>query len=50
MTRASLELMYNIRRELSTALDLRTVLERVIFLSIKSVGAISGSIIVIDDT
>ncbi len=49
MTRSSLELMYHISRELATALDLRTVLERVIFLSIKSVGAISGSIIVIDD-
>ena len=49
LTRASLELMYHISRELATALDLRTVLQRVLFLSMKSVGAISGSIVVIDD-
>ncbi len=48
-TRASLELLYHISRELSAALDLRTVLERVLFLSMQNVGAISGSIIVLDD-
>jgi two-component system, NtrC family, sensor histidine kinase KinB len=48
-TRASLELLYNISRELTTALDLRTVLQRVVFLSMRNVGAISGSIIVLDD-
>ncbi len=48
-TRDSLELLYNISRELAAALDLRTVLERVLFLSMKNVGAISGSIIVLDD-
>lgn len=48
ITRASLELMYNISRELAAALDLRTVLNRVLFLSMKNVGASSGSIIVLD--
>jgi NtrC-family two-component system sensor histidine kinase KinB len=49
-TRASLELLYNISRELSSALDLRTLLERVLFLSMQNVGAINGSIIVLDDS
>jgi NtrC-family two-component system sensor histidine kinase KinB len=46
---ASLELLYHISRELATVLDLRTVLERVVFLSMQTTGAISGSIIVMDD-
>ena len=46
---ASLELLYNIGRELAAALDLHTVLQRVLFLSMKNVGAINGSIIVLDD-
>ncbi len=48
-TRSSLELLYNISRELAAALDLRAVLQRVLFLSMKSVQAISGSIIVLDE-
>jgi NtrC-family two-component system sensor histidine kinase KinB len=48
-TRASLELLYDISRELSSALDLRKLLERVLFLSMQNVGAINGSIIVLDD-
>lgn len=48
-TRSFLELLYHISRELSSALDLRTVLERILFLSMQNVGAISGSIIVLDD-
>jgi NtrC-family two-component system sensor histidine kinase KinB len=48
-TRSSLELLYHISRELSSALDLRTVLERILSLSMKNVGAINGSIIVLDD-
>jgi len=48
ITRASLELMYNVSRELASALDLRTVLNRVLFLAMKNVGASSGSIIVLD--
>src|SRR4030067_640416 len=48
-TRASLELLYHVSRELASALDLRTVLERVLFLSMRSTNAIRGSIIVMDD-
>ena len=48
-TRASLELLYDISREIAAALDLRTVLERVLLLSSENVGAISGSIIVLDE-
>lgn len=46
---ASLELLYNISRELASALDLKTVLERVLQLSLQTIGGISGSIIVLDD-
>ncbi len=48
-TQASLELMYHVSRELTTALDLRTVLHRVLFLSMRNVGAITGTILVLDD-
>jgi len=48
-TRSFLELLYHVSRELSSALELRTVLERILFLSMQNVGAISGSIIVLDD-
>lgn len=48
--RASLELLYEVSREFAAALDLRTVLHRVLFLSMKHVGASSGSIIVLDET
>jgi two-component system, NtrC family, sensor histidine kinase KinB len=48
-TRSSLELLYHISRELSSALDLRALLERVLLLSMQNVGAINGSIIVLDD-
>ncbi len=48
-TRSFLELLYHISRELSSALDLRTLLEQVLSLSMQNVGAISGSIIVLDD-
>lgn len=47
--RSSLELLYEIGREVTADLDLRTLLHRVLFLSMKNVGAISGSIIVIDE-
>ncbi|MFZ6030726.1 MAG: GAF domain-containing protein [Chloroflexota bacterium] len=50
VTRASLELLYHISRELTTALDLKTVLRRVLFLSMRNVGAITGSILVVDDS
>ena len=47
--RASLELLYEVGREIAADLDLRTVLQRILFLSMKYVGAVSGSIIVIDE-
>lgn len=48
-TRASLELLYNISREISAALDLSAVLQRVLTLSMSNVGAINGSLIVINE-
>ncbi|MGD2155674.1 MAG: GAF domain-containing protein [Anaerolineales bacterium] len=48
--RSSLELLYNISREIASALDLPTVLERVLLLSMRTIKAISGSIIVLDDS
>lgn len=48
-TRASLELLYNVSRELTSALDLHTVLERVLSLSTSNVGAERGSVIVLDE-
>ncbi len=48
-SRASLELLYHISRELASALDLHEVLERILQLSVESVGGISGSIIVLDN-
>ena len=44
-----LQLLYDVSRELASALDLRTVLQQVLFLSIKHTGALSGSIIVMDE-
>jgi len=49
VSRTSLELLYHISRELTSALDLRTVLQRVLLLSMKNVGAQNGSIIILDD-
>jgi PAS domain S-box-containing protein len=48
-TRSPLELLYNVSRELASALDLRTVLQRILFLSLKYVGGERGSIVVMDD-
>jgi PAS domain S-box-containing protein len=47
--RASLELLYTVSRELSTSLDLRTVLSRVLFFAVDNVGAERGTLIVVDD-
>jgi len=47
--RSSLELLYNISRELASAIDLHTVLNRVLFLSIENVGAERGSLIILDE-
>ncbi|MDZ4159214.1 MAG: GAF domain-containing protein, partial [Anaerolineaceae bacterium] len=48
-TRTSLELLYNISRELATTLDLRTVLGRVLSLSIDNVKAERGTLIILDE-
>ncbi len=48
-TRTTLELLYNISREIASALDLRTVLQRVVSLAMEHVGAINGSMIVLDE-
>jgi len=48
-TNTNLELLYNVSRELGAALDLRTVLVRVLLLSMENVRASSGSILVLDD-
>ncbi len=42
-------LLYKISREFNSALDLHTVLQRVLFLTMKNIGAKSGSIIVVND-
>lgn len=47
--RSSLELLYHVSRELASALDLRTVLQRVLFQSLKNVGGERGSIVVLDE-
>jgi len=48
-TQASLELLYNISRELTSSLNLHNVLSRVLFLFTKNVGAERGSLIVLDE-
>jgi len=48
-TKSSLELLYNVSRELASALDLRTVLSRVVLQSLKYVGGERGSLVVFDD-
>ncbi len=45
----TLKLLYEVSREFNSALDLRTVLQRVLFLTMKNIGAHSGSIIVVDE-
>lgn len=47
--RSSLGLLYNISRELTSALDLHTVLTRILSLSTSNVGAERGSVIVMDE-
>ncbi|HKJ37433.1 MAG TPA: GAF domain-containing protein [Anaerolineales bacterium] len=48
-TNALLELLYHVSRELATALDLRTVLQRVLYEAIQNVGGERCSIVVLDD-
>jgi PAS domain S-box-containing protein len=47
--RTSLELLYNTSRELAAQLDLRRLLQRILQLTLESVGAASGSILVLDE-
>lgn len=48
-SRSLLELLINVTREVATALDLRTVLQRLLFAAIQHVGGERGSIVVMDD-
>lgn len=47
--RSVLELLYKVSREFASALDLKTVLTRVLFAAINNVGGERGSIVVLDD-
>ena len=49
-TQSLLELLIQINREVAAALDLRTVLQRLVFAAMQHVGGERGSIIVLDDT
>src|SRR5215211_5313641 len=48
-TKALLELLYHVSRDVATALDLRTVLQRVLYEAIQNVGGERCSIVVLDD-
>ena len=48
-SRSLLELLVKVSREVATALDLRTVLQRVLFACLQYVGGERGSIVVMDD-
>src|SRR6187431_2015942 len=48
-TKALLELLYHVSREVATALDLRTVLQRVMYEALQNVGGERCSIVVLDD-
>jgi nitrate/nitrite-specific signal transduction histidine kinase len=47
--RSSLEFLYNVSRELASALELRQVLQRILFQSLKYVGGERASIVVMDE-
>lgn len=47
--RTSLELLYDISRELAAQLDLRRLLQHILQLTVEAVGATSGSILVLDE-
>src|SRR5512141_1033460 len=49
-TEPLLELLIQINREVAAALDLRTVLQRLVFAAMEHVGGERGSIVVLDDT
>jgi NtrC-family two-component system sensor histidine kinase KinB len=48
-TKASLDLLYSISRELTAQLDLRELLQRILQLTLQAVGAPAGSILVLDE-
>jgi NtrC-family two-component system sensor histidine kinase KinB len=48
-TRSLLELLIQINREVAAALDLRTVLQRLLFAAMQNVGGERSSIVVLDD-
>jgi PAS domain S-box-containing protein len=48
-TKSTLEFLYNVSRELTSALELRQVLQRILFQSLKYVGGERASIVVLDD-
>lgn len=48
-SRSLLELLVKVSREVATALDLRTVLQRVLYACIQYVGGERGSVVVMDD-
>jgi PAS domain S-box-containing protein len=48
-TKASLDLLYSISRELTEQLDLRELLQRILQLTLEAVGAPAGSILVLDE-
>jgi NtrC-family two-component system sensor histidine kinase KinB len=48
-TKASLDLLYSISRELTEQLDLRELLQRILQLALQAVGAPAGSILVLDE-
>lgn len=47
--RTLLELLIGVSREVATALDLRTVLQRLLYAALQNVGGERGSIVVLDD-
>lgn len=48
-TRASLELLYRVSRQVASTLDLSTILESILSLAMENIGATSGSIIIINE-
>jgi len=48
-TKALLDLLYHVSREVATAIDLRTVLQRVLYEAIQNVGGERCSVVVLDD-
>ena len=49
-TNSPLELLYNISRELASAIELHVVLQRILFESLKYIGGERASIVVLDDS